>query len=177
MAKTTATVNSNLVKVYTELATGLNATEWDFMRQAIKCSVSVRVASIKQAQKESGVALPNITHSSAENLDTLAVILKAFPEAETEISFKRGISLARSYDRAGTAEGRAFIKVADSLDEVIESAPKRKGAGARVEKATEGDWYAELFEKAQKMETADALKFAEKLVSLAKAIRADKAVA
>ena len=185
--KATATAyDEALVSVYIATATEGNASEWAFMKEALKYSKGVREASVKEAQKCWALSLPNITHTSVQYLDTLAVILGQFPEVETSIPFKQAISLARKYDKGGAVEGRKVIKSAESIEQVIEQAPKRKGSGARPKSGEEfeghvaegRDMYAEIHEYAAKLTLADRVAFAKQLLALVKVINAmDKVTA
>ena len=177
-ATATATANEALVSSYIATANEGNAGEWAFMHEALKYSKSVREASVKEAQKISSLSLPNITATSVQYLDTLAVILDQFPEVETSVPFKAAFSLARKYDKGGAVEGRKVIKSAESIEQVIEQAPKRKGAGARPKsaevlegEAVDGDIYAMIYDYAQALTPADRMTFAKQLLDLAKTIK------
>ena len=176
-AKATSEANSLLVSAYIELATSRNSSSWDFFYLAKDFSVRVVKDSIKRAQKDSGLNLPDLTPTKAQHFATLSAIQDKFDVSAT-LPFSKAISLAYRADETLKAEGaRALVGSSVTLEDFIASVPKTKRepkpasekfAGEVVESSADIDTL--ILEMAQGMTEMERVKFAKQLVSLSKLI-------
>lgn len=181
MSKKTATIseaNEVLVSAFIDLAMNRNSSSWDFFYLAKDFSVRVVKDSIKQAQKESGLNLPDLTPTKAQHFATLAMIQEKYSISET-LPFSKAISLAYRADETLKAENaRALVDSSATLEDFTSAIPKtsrkakpasEKYTGETIE-ADRADIDSLILDMAQAMTQEDRVKFAKQLVALSKLI-------
>jgi len=142
MSAKTATqteVSAILVNAYVDLATNRNSSSWEFFYLAKDFSVRIVKDSIKQAQKESGLNLPDLTPTKAQHFATLSAIQDKFSVSEI-LPFSKAISLAYRADETLKAEGaRSLVESSASLEEFTSAIPKTsRKAGKTASEKSEG---------------------------------------
>ena len=186
-AKAEIVTDAGLVSAFISIATTRNASSWDFFHLCANSSMRTIRDSIKQGQKECGLALPDLTPTKAQYFPTLALLEKKFKVSQT-MPFAKAISLAVKAEVAFKAEGaRSAIKSAKTAEELALSIPKQtrkarpaseKGSATFEGEEVELDLntFEELMEaiKVQAIEATseDREEWAKGLTSLAKLIRA-----
>lgn len=123
-AKATPAPVSVLVEGYVRLALAKNESVFAWVATSKGYSVSQIQDSIKQAKKESGIALPDLTHTKAQHFATLNAIVDRFPDVENEMTFAKVYAIAEKSDRAfGTDTARKNIAKAESVESYVETLP------------------------------------------------------
>ena len=179
-AKATSEANSTLVSAYIDLATSRNSSSWDFFYLAKDFSVRVVKDSIKQAQKESGLNLPDLTPTKAQHFATLSAIQDKYSVSEV-LPFSKAISLAYRADETLKADGaRALVGSSATLEEFTASVPKTSRKSRPASERTDGfsgevtdtpaDIDSLILDMAQAMTSDERVKFAKQLVALSKLI-------
>ena len=115
---------SVLVEGYVRLALAKNESVFAWVATSQGYSVSQIQDSIKQAKKESGISLPDLTPTKAQHFSTLNAIVARFPDIESEMTFSKVYAMAEKSDRAYGAEtARKNIASAESVESYVETLP------------------------------------------------------
>lgn len=123
-AKATLAPVSVLVEGYVRLALAKNESVFAWVATSKGYSVSQIKDSIKQAKKESGISLPDLTPTKAQHFATLNAIVDKFPNVESEMTFAKVYAIAEKSDRAyGADTARKNIANAESVDSFVETLP------------------------------------------------------
>lgn len=123
-AKATLAPVSVLVEGYVRLALAKNESVFAWVATSKGYSVSQIKDSIKQAKKESGISLPDLTPTKAQHFATLNAIVDKFPDVESEMTFAKVYAIAEKSDRAfGADTARKNIASADSVESFVETLP------------------------------------------------------
>ena len=123
-SKTTLAPVSVLVEGYVRLALAKNESVFAWVATSKGYSVSQIKDSIKQAKKESGISLPDLTPTKAQHFATLNAIVDKFPDVESEMTFAKVYAIAEKSDRAfGADTARKNIASADSVESFVETLP------------------------------------------------------
>ena len=114
-----------LVSTYKDIATAKNESVFGFVSMTSGYSVRQIQDSIKQAKKESGISLPELTPTKAQHFATLNALVAQFPDIESEITFSKAYAIAEKSDRAhGATKARELIAQAEDLEDYADSLPK-----------------------------------------------------
>jgi hypothetical protein len=115
---------SSLVDGYVRLALAKNESVFAWVAMSSGYSVAQIKDSIKQAKKESGISLPDLTPTKAQHFATLNAIVAKFPEVEQTMTFAKVYGIAEKSDRAFGAEtARKNIAKAESVESFVEILP------------------------------------------------------
>jgi hypothetical protein len=115
---------SSLVEGYVRLALAKNESVFAWVAMSSGYSVNQIKDSIKQAKKESGISLPDLTPTKAQHFATLNAIVARFPEVEQTTTFAKVYAIAEKSDRAfGAESARKNIAKAESVESFVETLP------------------------------------------------------
>ena len=178
--KATLNADTDLVQAYLEVANTRQEGAWYFVRLTQGKSVRTIQDSIKQAKKECGVSLPDLTPTKAQHFATLLSLDNKVEAIEEVLTFAKAYSIAEKADRAyGADTARKAIAEAESLEEIIAGLPKnvRKAQPNKGKKETADGFSLDevldhLITTAETMEKADRVRIVKQLTATANLIKA-----
>ena len=148
---------SLLVSAYVDIAQATRQSSFGFVSISSDYSVRQIQDSIKQAKKECGISLADITPTKAQHFATFNAIVAQFPDIETTHTFAKVYAMAEKADRAyGANMARKEVAqfetpelLAESLPKTVRSAKPDSKATAKVPATIDelGDYLLEIAER------------------------------
>ena len=169
---------SLLVSAYVDIAQATRQSSFGFVSISSDYSVRQIQDSIKQAKKECGISLADITPTKAQHFATFNAIVAQFPDIENTHTFAKVYAMAEKADRAyGVNTARAKVAefdtpelLAESLPKTVRSAKPDGKANAKAPATIDelGDY---LLEIAERLNAEGRVALIKKLVSVSTLIK------
>ena len=169
---------SLLVSAYVDIAQATRQSSFGFVSISSDYSVRQIQDSIKQAKKDCGISLADITPTKAQHFATFNAIVAQFPEIETTHTFAKVYAMAEKADRAyGANMARTEVTQFDTPELLAESLPKTVRSAKPDSKATAkapatidelGDY---LLEIAERLNAEGRVALIKKLVAVSTLIK------
>jgi len=169
---------SLLVSTYVEIAQATRESSFGFVSISRDYSVRQIQDSIKQAKKDCGISLSDITPTKAQHFATFNAIVAQFPDIESTHTFAKVYAMAEKADRAyGATTARAKVAehatpelLAESLPKIVREGRAGKTATAKAPATIDelGDY---LLEIAERLNSEGRVALIKKLVSVSTLIK------